>query len=220
MTIIAFVLFTILWVTSIWLIKDPQMRLRLHWTLIPLSLFGVTWLTFGNIFILRFLFLVYDPFTLGATNFPIWHLPADTLFQTFSVLALFWMVFCLSFFCLTLWFPHRAPRILLEMEQLASLTWIHLLDSITVLSIIIFIIAAKGFIPAPLVTPFGRLSMLVTISPAIAWILYFRGQPIGIRRFIYLVPLILSYTLQSNPPDHINMYTNSIHTIYEKNIIL
>lgn len=188
-------LLIILWAASLWLAKDPRSQPRLSWKSVLLSYFGVVWISFGLEFILRFLLLAYDPDYFQATNFPLTMLPPEVLSETFSYLALFWIFFCLGFLCLAVWMTREPPRILADMEQLVSLRMTPLLDVVAIVTTFLTIIPYVGVVPKALLVPFGRAASLCAVPALIAWILYFHGEKIGTRRFIYLLPLALTYLL-------------------------
>jgi len=188
-------LLIILWAASLWLAKDPRSQPRLSWESVFLSFFGVVWMGFGVEFILRFLLLAYDPDNFQATNFPITMLPPEVLSETFFYLALFWIFFCLGFLCLAVWMTRKPPRRLADMEQLVSLRMTPLLDVVAIVTMFLTIILYVGPVPKALLVPLGRAASLCAVPALIAWILYFRGEKIGTRRFIYLLPLALAYVL-------------------------
>jgi hypothetical protein len=188
-------LFIILWAASLWLAKDPRSQPRLNWESVLLSLFGVVWIGFGADFILRFLLLAYDPDYFQITNFPLTMLPPEVLSEIFTYLALFWIFFCLGFLCLAVWMTRKPPRILAVMEQLVSLRMTPLLDVVAIVTTFLTIIPYFGTVPNALLVPLGRTASLCAVPALIAWILYFRGEQIGARRFIYLIPLALTYLL-------------------------
>jgi hypothetical protein len=194
-TILVFVILVSLWAVSLLLLKNYPVESGLSWKAVPLSFFGVAWLGFGITFILRFLFLVWDPVYFQTTNFPIWQLTPEVISRTFFFLTLFWIFFCLAFSFLVFWAPQMPPGLLLEMDHLASLDKVPLLDAVAIISVFLSIITNRGLVPAALLTPLGRLASLCAIPLTVAWILYVRGYPIGLRRFIYLVPLAINYLL-------------------------
>jgi len=188
-------LLIILWAASLWLAKDPRSQPRFSWKSVLLSLFGVVWIGFGADFILRFLLLAYDPDYFQATTFPLTLLPPEVLSETFFYLALFWIFFCLGFLCLAVWMTRKPPRILADMEQLVSLRMTPLLDVVAIVTTFLIIIPSVGLVPKALLVPLGRAASLCAVPALVAWILYFRGEKIGTRRFIYLLPLALAYLL-------------------------
>lgn len=188
-------LLIILWAASLWLAKDPRSQPRFSWKSVLLSLFGVVWIGFGADFILRFLLLAYDPDYFQATTFPLTLLPPEVLSETFAYLALFWIFFCLGFLGLAFWTTSKPPKILAEMEQLVSLGMTPLLDVVAIVTTFLTIIPYFGLVPKALLVPLGRVAELCAVPALIAWILYFRGEKIGTRRFIYLLPLALGYLL-------------------------
>lgn len=188
-------LLIILWAASLWLVKDPRSQTRSSWESVLLSFFGVVWIGFGVDFILRFLLLAYDPDLFQATNLPLTILPPEVLSDTFSYLALFWIFFCLGFLCLAVWITRDPPRILADIEQLVSPRMTPLLDAVAIITTVLIILPFFRMVPKALLVPFGRSASLCAVPALISWILYFNGEEIGTRRFIYLLPLALAYLL-------------------------
>jgi hypothetical protein len=185
----------LLWGASVLLAVDRSSGARLTWRSIPLSIFGSVWLGFGIQFICRFLILAYDPILFRATRYPPWLLTSEVLSRTWLALGIFWGVFCLGY----AWASNRmwkAPKnSSLQLEQFVSLKYIRIYYAISIISLIVIILSNMTEIPRALVTPLGRFSSLYLIPLTIAWILYFQGQPIGMRRFVFMIPGVMLYIL-------------------------
>lgn len=193
-------LFIIFWIISVWLIKVLSFGLfpagsRLTWKSIFLSFYGVVWFGFGVQYIMRFLLLVYDPITYRVTSFPPWQFPPEVFTQTFVVLIVYWGSFCFGCILLNCFLASEAPAIIKDIEGLASVNNIYILDIIALITTILIIITSLNLCSNGLLTPLGNLATLNIIPLTSAWLLYFRGQKIGGRRFIYMLPGIINYIL-------------------------
>lgn len=189
-----FLLTTVLWGASALLAGDRTTRKTLTWRVIPLSLFGFAWLAFGLLFVIRFLLLLYDPVYFGATNFSIAKIQAAVLSKTWGYLAIYWVVFCIGV-GIMLWLRPPTPRIIINLEELSSLANIHLMDAISIITTILIVIVSNKSLPKSVLTPVGQLSSLYILPLMMAWLLHFQGQEIGTRRFLYVIPGIISYLL-------------------------
>jgi hypothetical protein len=185
----------LVWGASVLLLGDRSARPRLTWRTIPLSVFGFVWVGFGGQFILRFLSLAYDPDLFRATRFPPWLLSAEVLSRTWLALGIFWVLFCIGYGAVFILMP-KAPRTtIIQFEHLVSLRKVRILDGICLVTLLAIFLSNMKMFPRALVTPMGLVGSLFIIPLAIAWFLYFQRQPIGFRRFIYIVPGIIKYIL-------------------------
>lgn len=197
-TWILFALTVALWAASAWLAGERSERSLLGWRIIPLSVFGFAWLSFGADYIARFLFLAYDPELFRVTLYTPGLLPAEVLSQTWLALGLFWLTLCLGYAAMLIWLKPVTPAWLtplLQFNRLASPEAIGLLDKIFIISVILTPLSVSPWVPQGLVTPIGLIIYLYAIPLIISWQLYFQGQPIGLRRFIYMLPGIILYYL-------------------------
>lgn len=162
-----------------------------------MTLFGFAWLSFGFDFILRFLTLVYDPSLFRATVFPLWRLPDEVLSRTWFYTGIYWLVFCVGFVSLVLGLPQRAPKFLMKLDLLVHMQKVKILDLFTVITTLAVIVTnfPGATVPGALLTPLGLIGSLYVIPATIAWFLYFYGKPIGLRRFIYMLPGAILYIL-------------------------
>ena len=188
-----------LWGLSFLLLKKVVWRDEVSLKIVFISLFGYAWAAFFVDFILRFLVLVYNPELFRRTNFPLWLLPERALSRTWLHLLIFWGVFCCGFLIVYSWLPKRGPKILFRLDLLGYFhrDKIKVLDAIMAMTLIAAIWVNSPEIPTPriILTPLGRFSALYVIPLVIAWGLYYNGQPIKSRRFIYILPGIITYIL-------------------------
>jgi hypothetical protein len=184
-----------MWGASVLLAGDRSARRKLTWRIIPLSIFGFVWAGFGVQFLLRFLALAYDPELFRATSYPPWLLPAEVLSRSWLALGIFWGVFCTGYASVVILMPKTARITFIQLEQLVSLRKVRVLDAMCLIALFAILICNMKMVPRALVTPLGLVGSLFIVSLTIAWFLYFQGQPIGIRRFVYMVPGILNYIL-------------------------
>jgi len=172
------------------------------WRRVFLSLFGFAWAAFGALFMARFLALTFDPELFRATRFPMWRLPARVLTLTWVLLGLYWVVFCAGVLAaLTL---GRTPRLLAKLDLLELSADLRRLDFLAVCSGAALLGLYLIRVPRALATPMGHLGALWVIPAAMAWFLHFRGQPVGLRRYAYLVPGAVAF-LASPYREHLLM---------------
>ena len=181
------------WAYSVTWVRNRHLSERLTWSRVPLSFFGLIWLGFGVTFIVRFLALVYDPEYFCATNLPLWYLPPETFSKIWLSLAAFWIAFCAAFVAAMSWLPKNPPQKFILIEDIVSLANINILDIIAISSSMLIIVLNTVSVPISLLTPLGRIAFLYLIPIIIAWFLYFEGRKIGVRRFTYLIPGIITY---------------------------
>lgn len=193
-TWLLFIATTVFWASSAWLAVDRNARETLTWRVIPLSLFGFAWLGFGAFFIFRFLILLYDPIYFEATNFSLTKIAATGLTRSWTCLAIYWVAFCLGF-KIMLWWQPPTPRIIINLEELSSTKNYQLMDAIAIIATILLVVTHDERFPRSLVTPIGDLASLYILPLLIAWLWHYQGQDIGLRRFLYLIPGIVSYLL-------------------------
>jgi hypothetical protein len=194
-TWLLFALTALLWAASAFLATDRASGDRLTWRSIPLSIFGFVWLAFGIQFIFRFLLLAYDPILFRTTRFPPWMLTAGVLSRAWLALAIFWGLFCLSYAWASnrMWKTSKTAG--LQLERFISINNIRIYYAICIVSSIIIIVTNIETIPRAIITPLGLFTSVYLIPLTIAWILYFKGEPIGIHRFMFIIPGIIMYIL-------------------------
>jgi hypothetical protein len=93
------------------------------------------------------------------------------------------------------WLPKTAPKQFTLIEKFISLQNLILFDIIAILCSVLIIAVNIFIIPKAILTPMGRIAILYLLPLSAAWVLYFRGDPIGARRFVYFIPGIISYIL-------------------------
>lgn len=172
-------------------------RFDLRWSFT--TLFGYAWLAFFVVYILRFLLITYDPELFRRSGFPLWLLPEQVITESWFCLLLFWCLFCMGFALIFFRLQRRAPRVLFRLDALGHFhpDRIKFLDAMSAITLITAIwVNYPGFpLPRALLTPLGRLSALYAIPLTIAWCLHFSGEPIRWRRFLYMLPGIVTYVL-------------------------
>jgi hypothetical protein len=77
--------------------------------------------------------------------------------------------------------------------MLASPENLPILDLLVLGSCCLAILSGRQFIPLALRTPFGILGGFYVIAATTVWYDYFRGQPLSLRNFLYLLPGVLIY---------------------------
>jgi hypothetical protein len=189
---LAFSCATGLWGLSVFLTKDPSNSQGWTWRTIPLSFIGLVWIMFGFTFILRIFALVYDPEFFRTTQFPIWKIPAATLTWTWIVITLYWLTFIIGYVVMTRLSPPR-PGLLGNLDQLALPENLPILDLLVLSSSCLVILSGRQFIPLALRTPLGILGGFYVIAATTVWYGYFKGQPLSLRNFLYLIPGFLIY---------------------------
>ena len=162
-----------------------------------LSFFGYAWMSFGILFILRFIFLLFDAELFRATIFPLWILQDYVLSITWLNLVLYWFVFCWIYLAITNWHALKPPLMLQRIGALDSIGKIKVMDAIFFISLVSSFIVnyPNTIVPKGLLTPIGRLGNLFVIPLTASWIMYFQKKPIGIRRLFYFLPVMIVYYL-------------------------
>lgn len=181
-----------LWAASVLLTKDPAGPYPWTWRDIPLSFFGLAWITFGLTFILRYLAVAYDPQLFRATQFPLWMMPGQTFSLVWIVLMLYWGSFVSGYLVMTRLAPYR-PGLLGTLDLLAEPENLFILDLLVICCACLVVLSGQGFLPRAISTPLSILGGFYVIAAAALWFGYFRGRPVGLRRFFYLLPGILVY---------------------------
>jgi hypothetical protein len=181
-----------LWLWSVRLTREADTRQDWNWKNIPLSFFGLAWISFGITFISRFIFLLYDPEFFRATQFPLWRMPAATFTWTWISLTLFWLCFTGGYLAIMRLSPHR-PLILEKLDLLAAPASLLTLDILVVCCSILIILSGREIVPRALSTPLGILGGFYAIAATTVWFNAFQGRPAGLRKFLYLIPGILVY---------------------------
>jgi hypothetical protein len=178
------------WATSALLAGDRNSIWKLKWRIIPLSFFGFAWIGFGLFFVVRFLFLAYDPVSYQNSAFAPWRLPTKTLAQAWLWLGIYWGVFCAGFLITRTALSKIITgfgRILNKLEGPEALPMLDVLAVATFFSSLVAH-AAPGVVPRSVITPLGAFSALWVMPPTIAWYLFFRGHRVGLRIYLYLLP--------------------------------
>ncbi len=181
-----------LWAASVLLTRDPARPHSWSWRAIPLSLFGLAWVIVGITFFLRFPAVWYDPEFFRASQFPLWKLPAITFTWTWIALTLYWLAFAAGFLLIMHLSPRR-PMILEKLDLLTSPENFLILDLLVCCCGCLVILSGRGFIPQALGTPLAILGGFYVIAATTVWFQHFQGQPMGLRRFFYLIPGLLVY---------------------------
>lgn len=156
------------------------------------------WLGFGVFFILRFVFLLIGPRLFCATAYPLWYLSPNILNISWLCLFIYWLFFSIGYAISNR--KKRSYRIryfLSRLDMLNSLNKLMILDflAITTLCAIVVVFLFTEIIPKGLITPLGHYGSFYVIPLTVSWFLYYQGEKIGIRRFIYIIPGTIIYVL-------------------------
>ena len=157
-----------------------------------MSFVGLVWIMFGLTFIFRFGALMYDPEFFRASQFPLWKIPPVVFTWTWIGITLYWLAFIIGYLVMTR-LPLPRPSLLDNLDLLALPENLLILDLLVLISGCLVILSGKEFIPLALRTPFGILGNFYVIAAVTVWYYYFRGQPLGLRNFLYLIPGFLIY---------------------------
>ena len=147
---------------------------------------------FGLTFIFRFCALAYDPEFFRTTQFPLWKMSPVTLTWAWIAITFYWLAFIISYVVMTR-MSRRGSALLGRLELLALPENLPILDLLVIISSCLAILSGRQFIPLALRTPFGILAGFYVIAATTVWFYYFKGQPLGPRNFLYLIPGVLIY---------------------------
>ncbi len=197
LTWLFFALTILAWAYSYRLTGTREERSMLGWRTVPLSIFGCAWIAFAVTYLLRFLALAYDPELFRATQYPLWFMPGDRLTGIWLHIFVFWVLFCLGYIIASRMLATRNLRFFERLNLFESTKSLPVLDLFSVISLLLIILIYRfgDFVPRVILTPLGHLSQLCVLPPAIAWYWYFSGRPVGMKRYLYLVPIIVLYFL-------------------------
>ena len=182
-----------LWLISLVLAGTRDERASLKWRMVPLSFFGFAWVSFGVIFLLRFLMVVHDPVLFRATRYPLWLIPAGALSRTWLYLALYWLAFCAGVVAVRRAVGKRSPRFLGRLDLLESGMNVRVLDLLAACAAATILVQSMIRLPGALRTPVGHFSGLWVLPATIAWFMHFTGRPVGARRYVYLMPGVIAF---------------------------
>ena len=175
-----FVALVLLWLLSLKLV--PTLKANGPIGLIY-SFWGYVWLSFGIMFLLRFLILVYDSVNFGNESYRLADQTPATVNFCIWFLVLFWLCACVGLVISNRLYFDAFPFL----HRLAETEWRDLVLFITFPSLMAAILSSP-LVPVPLslFTPLKLLTFMWILPASVLWWNHFCGRPVG-RLFLFFV---------------------------------
>ena len=165
------------------------------WRAVPTALFGWSWIGFGLAFVARFWVLSVDAVTYGDLSERLIALPASTVNEALMLAGLYWITVSVAF-GLT-----RAPRLnpLESIGRVVASGGAAAYDVTVVVAVVAMLLLATGEYVSPVLNrPLGLITSLWAFPATAAWALSLRsgGERFGFRRWIYLLPGLVAFSVE------------------------
>jgi hypothetical protein len=193
----SFTLVLALGLTGLWLVSLVLLYRRDRgWRSIPLSLLGWSWIGFGLAFVARFWVLSIDAVNFGDMSERLVAMPPSVIDQALLLSLLYWGSVLLAYRLVPV--PRVNP--LSSVDAVAGgRRAVAAFDALAVIAVVAMVLEADvERTPPALVRPLSLIGSLWVVPAVSAWFLALRdGRPrLAVRRWIYLLPGLVSFALE------------------------
>lgn len=182
--------------TALWLVTVPLLRRRGHgWRAVPLSLLGWSWIGFGLAFVARFWVLSVDAVSYGDMSERLLGMPPSVIDQALLLSLAYWGSVLLAYRLI----PARSFNPLASLDSLVGWHAVAMLDALALVSVVAMVLGADlERTPPALVRPLALVGSLWVVPATTAWFLALgsRRRRLAVRRWVYLLPGLLSFALE------------------------
>ena len=178
------------WLLSVRLVPGWK---REGWPSLLRSLYGLVWIDFGLVMVLRFAMLAYNAVEWGNGTLRLVAIPADTIDSALAYCWMFW-VLLVAIYALVVRRHGTGPLTLTHSFDLHFAYQAAIPFSLFA-SVIFFLVEGPGRLPLALVTPLALLANLYLVTATIVWWDHFRRPGpkwrIGSIHVIVLLPALV-----------------------------
>jgi hypothetical protein len=167
------------------------------WRAVPTSLYGWSWVGFGLAFVIRFWVLSVDAVTYGDFSERLIAVPASTINEALMLAGLYWITVAVAFALIR----PRVPRVnpLENIGRVVTHAGAAAYDATVVVSVVAMLLqTATEWVPVVLTRPLGLITSLWAFAATAAWAISLRtgGEGFGLRRWVYLLPGLVSFFIE------------------------